>query len=152
MGRKLLNTDPISGHRGVAFAVINGEKYELFMAKNIEASVEFDKNEFRAMGLEQMLHRSDGYTASGSMTLYYVTSKFRKMAIETMKTGKLVYFDLLITNEDVGSSRGRQTTALYNCSFDSAVLAKLDIDSSELDEDIDFTYETAEILEEFNED
>jgi len=71
------------------------------------------------------------------------------MALKYAKTGKDVYFTLTIVNEDPGTTVGKQTVVLYNCNFDSVVLAKLDAETEALDESIDFTFEDFDILDSF---
>ena len=83
------------------------------------------------------------------MTIYYITSIFRRLAKEYAKTGKDTYFDITIENDDPTSSVGKQTVVLYKCNLDSTILAKLDVDNTELDEDIDFTFEDFDILDSF---
>ena len=84
------------------------------------------------------------------MDVYFVTSIFRKMAAQYIRTGIPVYFDMNVTNDDPASSVGKQTTLLKNCSLDSVVLAKFDVESDVLDESISFTFDDAEILDEFS--
>ena len=67
-----------------------------------------------------------------------------------MKTGKDFYFDMQIVNEDPTSDVGRQTTILKHCNINSAIIAKVDADAEDLDEDFDFTFDDAELPEEFS--
>ena len=56
-----------------------------------------------------------------------------------------------ITNEDLTASDvGRQSIILYDCNFDSVILAAFDADSDDsLTEDMDFTAERFEMPEKF---
>ena len=84
------------------------------------------------------------------MTLYYMTPLFREMLRQWKETGKDVYFDMVVENDDQESSAGKQTVLLMYCNLDSVVLAKLDGDSDDaLDEDADFTFEDFDILTPF---
>ena len=141
--------DTINGQEGIAQATINGQIHDLFFMKSIEATAEKNKSEVKTIGNRATQHKTCGWSGSGSMTIYYVTSLFRKMMIEYIKTGKDTYFDLLVTNNDKTSTVGTQTTVLYNCNLDSTVLAKLDVDSDALEEDVDFTFDDADLLDEF---
>lgn len=143
--------DTICGKEGIAQININGEIHKLFNIKSLEATMEKNKSEIQVIGARATQHKTVGWSGSGEMTVHYVSSVFRKLAVEYIKTGKDVYFDMIVTNEDPTSSVGKQTTALYNCNIDSTVLAKLDIDDDSLEEDMDFTFDDAEILEEFKE-
>lgn len=148
---KTLNApDTISGKEGRAYAKINGNNEELFMAKTIEANVEKNKSEIKAIGKRMTGHKTTGANGSGSMTLYYMTPLFRAMIKQWKETGVDVYFDMVVENDDQESSAGKQSTLLIGCNLDSVVLAKLDGDSDDaLDEDADFTFEDFDILTPF---
>ena len=83
------------------------------------------------------------------MTVYYATSLFRELMIKYMKTGVDTYFDIQVTNEDPTSSIGAQTVLLKDCNLDSVVLASFDVDADVLEEDLDFTFSDADLLEKF---
>lgn len=148
---KTLNApDTISGKEGRAYAKINGNNEELFMAKTIEANVEKNKSEIKAIGKRMTGHKTTGANGSGSMTLYYMTPLFRAMIKQWKETGVDAYFDMVVENDDQESSAGKQSTLLIGCNLDSVVLAKLDGDSDDaLDEDVDFTFEDFDILTPF---
>lgn len=148
---KTLNApDTISGKEGRAYAKINGNNEELFMAKTIEANVEKNKSEIKAIGKRMTGHKTTGANGAGSMTLYYMTPLFRAMIKQWKETGVDVYFDMVVENDDQESSAGKQATLLIGCNLDSVVLAKLDGDSDDaLDEDVDFTFEDFDILTPF---
>lgn len=148
---KTLNApDTISGKEGRAYAKINGNNEELFMAKTIEANVEKNKSEIKAIGKRMTGHKTTGANGAGSMTLYYMTPLFRAMIKQWKETGVDVYFDMVVENDDQESSAGKQSTLLIGCNLDSVVLTKLDGDSDDaLDEDVDFTFEDFDILTPF---
>lgn len=149
---KTLNApDTISGKEGRAYAKIDGNNEDLFMAKTIEATVEKAKSEVKAIGKRMTGHKTTGGNGTGSMTLYYLTPLFRQLVKRWKKTGVDIYFDMVIENEDPSSAAGKQSILLIGCNLDSVVLAKLDGDSDDpLDEDIDFTFEDFDILTPFN--
>lgn len=147
--------DTISGQEAVAKIIIRDDKgkktvEDLFYAKNLEGSCEINKTAVKTLGKRGEQHKPVGWTGSGSMTIYYVTSRFRKMVMKYIKKGIPTYFDIMVTNEDPASSVGAQTTVLKNCSLDSVVLAKFDVESDVLDEDVEFTFDDADILDSFS--
>lgn len=149
--RTLNAQDTISGKEGRAYAKINGNNEDLFMAKNIESTVEKAKSEVKAIGKRMTGHKTTGGNGTGSMTLYYLTPLFRDMIKQWKETGVDVYFDMVVENDDPESSAGKQSVLLIGCNLDSTVLAKLDGDSDDaLDEDADFTFEDFDILKAFN--
>lgn len=151
MPKTLHSGDTISGREGRAYAKINGNNEELFMAKTIEATVEKAKSEIKAIGRRMTGHKTTGMNGTGSMTLYYLTPLFRSYLKQYKDSGVDLYFDMVIENEDPTSAAGKQTVLLLNCNLDSTVLAKLDGDSDDpLEEDADFTFDDFDILTPFN--
>lgn len=143
----LRSIDTISGKEGRAYAKINGNNEELFMAKTVEATVEKSKSEVKALGRRMTGHKTTGLNGAGSMTLYYVTPLFRSMLKQYKDTGVDIYFDMVVENDDPSSAAGKQVVQLIGCNLDSVILTKLDGDSDDpLDEDCDFTFEDFDIL------
>lgn len=146
--------DTISGQEAVATMLVHnpdGTKTveQMFWAKNLEATASIEKTQVRTLGKRGAQNKPSGWSGSGSMTIYYITSLFRRMALQYIKTGKPVYFDVTVTNDDPGSTVGSQTTVLKSCSLDEVILAKFDVESDVLDETVSFTFDDVEILDEF---
>lgn len=142
--------DAISASLAECFITINGKRYNFMQCINLEASFEKNKSEVPILGKTGKGNKATGWTGSGSATFHYNTSIFRQMMLEYKKTGRDVYFDIQVTNEDPSSSVGRQTIILKDCNIDGGILAKFDADAEYLDEDMDFTFEDFEIPETFN--
>lgn len=146
--------DTVSGQEAVAKMTIKNADgtttvEDMFYAKNLEGTCEINKTAVKTLGKRGEQHKPNGWTGSGSMTIYYVTSLFRRMCMQYIKTGVPVYFDMLVTNNDPASSVGSQATVLKSCTLDSVILAKFDVDADVLEEDIDFTFDDADMLDEF---
>ena len=145
----LKSSDTISGQEGRAYATINGQVEEMFYIKSLEATVEKEKAEVKTLGRRGTQHKATGWSGSGSMTIYYVTSLFRQMMLDYIKNGKDTYFDIQIVNEDPSSSIGKQTAVLKGVNLDKVIMASLDTESDALEEDVDFTFEDVDILDSF---
>lgn len=141
--------DTISGQAGKASANIDGNVQDLFFVKTLEATFEKTKAEVKTLGKRGVQNKGVGWAGTGSMTIYYITTLFRTMALKYAKSGIDTYFNITIVNDDPGSSVGKQTVVLYNCNIDSVILAKLDTESDVLDESIDFTFDDFDILDSF---
>lgn len=146
--------DVISGQEAAATMLVHNADgttsvENMFWAKNLEATAEIQKTEVYTLGKRGAQNKPNGWSGSGNMTIYYVTSLFRRMVVQYIKTGRPVYFDITVTNNDPGSTIGAQTTILKNCSLDSVILAKFDVESEVLDESVDFTFDDVDILDEF---
>lgn len=147
--KTLKASDIPAGSEAVAYIEVDGKVEEFFYAKSIEATAELNKSEVRVMGKRGVQNKATGWTGSGSMTIYYVTTIFRNMLLKYAKEGILPAFKLVVTNEDKGTTIGKQTVCLYDCVIDSVNLAKFDVESDALDEDMDFTFSDFDILDSF---
>lgn len=145
----LLAKDTISGQEATAYMNVNGELVQLFMAKAIEATMNKEKVDVRTLGNRVKQKKTVGWEGTGSMTMYYMSSIFRELAIQYINSGADFYFTLIVTNNDATSTVGSQQVALYNCNVDSTVLAKCDAESQSLDETMNFTFTGAELLQSF---
>lgn len=141
--------DVISGQEAVATMNVNGTVVDLFFAKSIEATFNKEKVDVRTLGNRAKQKKTVGWEGTGTMTVYYCSSVFREMAVEYIKTGKDLFFDLVVTNNDATSTIGSQTVALYDVNLDSTLLAKFDTESQVMDENMNFSFTGAEILESF---
>lgn len=137
--------DTISGQEGRAYAIIGNVREEMFYVKSIEATAEKEKAEIKTLGRRGTQHKAIGWSGSGSMTIYYVTSTFRKLMYDYIKKGIDTYFDIVVVNEDPSSSIGKQVVTLKNVNLDSVQMAILDTDADALEEDIDFTFDDIDI-------
>lgn len=147
--KTLRASDIPAGSEAVAYIEIDGKVEEFFYAKSIEATAELNKSEVKVMGKRGVQNKATGWSGSGSMTIYYVTTMFRNMLLKYAKQGVLPAFKLVVTNEDKGTSIGKQTVVLYDCVIDSVNLVKFDVESDALDEDMDFTFSDFDILDSF---
>jgi hypothetical protein len=144
--------DTISGKEGRAFTTINGVVEDLFYLKTLEATITKNKTVVRVVGKRNDHHKSTGWGGAGTFMIHYMTSKFRSQLNDYIKNGTDTYFDVQIVNDDPASSVGKQTTVLKNCNIDSVIAGKLDSDTDDpLDEEIPFTFEGYEVLDEFTE-
>ena len=142
--------DIISGQEGKLTAKMPDGTIEVMAyVKSFEATMEKQKSEIKVLGHRGTQHKTTGWSGSGSMNIYYITPIFRAMALKYAKTGVDTNFQLTAENNDPASSVGKQTSVLYGCNVDATVIAKLDVDNTELDEDLDFTFDDFDILDQF---
>ena len=146
---QIAQNDLVAGGEGRAYAKINGNNEELLFARKIEARAEKTKSEVRGIGRRTTGHKATGLSMSGTMTIYYVTSLFRQLMAQYKDTGKDVYFDMVVENEDPASATGKQTVLLSQCNLDSVIVASLDDEAGPLEEDVEFTFEDYTILTPF---
>ena len=112
--------------------------------------MEKTKSQVKSIGKRMVGHKTTGGEGTGSMTLYYLTPMFREKLAEWKRSGKDLYFDLVVENRDPSSSAGRQSVLLRGVNLDATLLTKLDGDSDDpLEEEVDFTFEDFDILTAF---
>jgi len=142
--------DAISASLAECYVTIEGNRYNLMQAINLEASFEKNKSEVPILGKTGKGNKATGWKGTGNATFHYNTSIFRELLYKYKSTGEDIYFDIQVTNEDPTSGVGRQTVVLKDCNLDGGVLAKFDADEEYLDEEMDFTFEDFEMPETFN--
>lgn len=147
--RTMQAKDVVAAKMASAFVTIDGNRYLLFQAKNLEAKLEKDKQEVAILGRMSKGHKTVSVNGTGSMTIYKNTALFDQMLLKLKSTGEDTYFDMQVSNNDPTSAAGRQTTILKDCNIDSAIVANYDADGEWLEQDIDFTFEDIEQPEQF---
>ncbi len=133
--------DTIAAKLGECFLTIGTHRYNFMQMIDIEAKVEKTKSTVPRLGAIM-----EG-TFSG--TAHYNQSVLRQALLDYKNTGRDVYFEMQITNDDPTSEAGRQTIILYGCNTDGGVLAKFDAGGEYLDEEIEGTFEDFSMPESF---
>lgn len=146
----LLERDALNGKQGSAFMTINGQNIEMFNMKKFQSDAEFQETDFKVVGTTLVQKKTTGVSLTGTMTIYYGTPHFLRLLQEYLKTGRLPYFTLQITNDDPATSVGTQTVVLYNVKLQKLPVAMLDSDADWLEEEVGFSYTNIEVLNYFN--
>lgn len=142
--------DSVSASLAECFITIEGNRYNFMQAINLEAKIEKTKSEVPILGRTGKGNKTTGWKGTGSAAFHYNTSIFRQLLYQYKETGKDVYFDIQVTNEDPTSEAGRQTVILKGCNIDGGILTKFDADAEYLEEELDFTFEDWEMPETFS--
>lgn len=145
----LLSNDGVNGKAGGAFMVKSGRNIELFGIKKYQTDAEIQTAEFPVVGALVNQTKVKGIKYSGTMTLYYGTPEFLNILTEYKRTGRLPTINFQVTNDDKGSSVGRQVVAIYNVTLGKIPIAMLDDSADYLQEEIPFTFTDFEPLESF---
>lgn len=145
----LLERDALNGKSGSGFMTINGENYEMFGMKKFQSDAEFQESDFKVVGTTLVQKKTTGVSLTGSMTLYYGSPHFLRLLQQYLKTGKLPYFTLQITNDDPSVSVGTQTVVLYNVKLQKLPVAMLDAEAEFLEMEVSFSYTNIEVLDWF---
>lgn len=152
MAQTMHARNAVSAKMAECYITIDGNRYNFMSAINVNVTMEKTKTDVAILGRSNRGHKSTGSNITGSAEFHFNTSIWRELAYRFQETGEDVYFEMQITNEDITASDiGRQTIILYDCNWDSVVLALFDADSDDtLTETIDFTAERFELPEKFN--
>lgn len=145
----LLERDALNGKSGSAFMTINGQNIEMFNLKKFQSDAEFQESDFKVVGTTLVQKKTTGVTLTGSMTIYYGSPHFLRLLQEYLKTGKLPYFTIQLTNDDPSTSVGSQTVVLYNVKLQKLPVAMLDADADWLEEEVSFSFTNIEVLDWF---
>ena len=150
MAQTMHARNAVSAKMGECYITIDGNRYNFMSAINVEVTFEKNKTEVPILGRMNRGHKSTGSSITGSAEFHMNNSIWRGLAYRFQETGKDLYFDMQITIADPTTEIGRQTIMLYDCNFDSVILAAFDADSDDvLTESIDFTAERFEMPEKF---
>lgn len=141
----MMAKDTVSAPLAECYATIDGQRYNLMQAINLEATMERQKTEVPILGKTGKGNKANGWRGTGSATFHYNTSIFRSFMKKYKDQGSDFYFDIQITNNDPTAGVGMQTIILKDCNLDSITIAKFDADGEYLDESMDFTFEDWEM-------
>lgn len=141
--------DTVSAKLAECYVTIEGNRYNFMQAIDFEAKFEKNKTEVPILGKTGSGNKSSGWKGTGSATFHYNTTIFRDLMLEFKNSGKDIYFEIQVTNEDPTSDAGKQTMVFIDCNIDGGVLAKFDADGEYLDEEMDFTFEDFKIASRF---
>ena len=142
--------DAISGSLAKCFVTVGNKRYNFMQAINVKAEMEKNKVEVPILGKTGKGNKAAGWKGTGSATFHFNTSVFREILQEYTRTGKDIYFDMQLVNEDPTSSVGKQTVMLIDCNLDGGIIAQFDADADYLEDEFDFTFEDWKLMDKFN--
>lgn len=149
--RTMIAADVISAKLASAYITVDGNRYLLFQAKSLEASVEKEKEQVAILGRLMKGNKSVSAKGSGTMTIYKNTPIFDEMILKWMNEGIDTYFDMQVENEDPTSKAGKRVVILTGCNIDKISVAKFDAEGKWLEDEISFTFEGIKVPEKFKE-
>jgi hypothetical protein len=137
--------DAISASQAQCFVTIGKDTYNFMQAIKLEAKIEKTKSEVPILGKTGKGNKATGWKGTGSATFHYNTAIFRSLLATYKDTGSDIYFDIMVTNDDVTSSAGKQTVLLKGCNMNGGILTKFDAGAEYLDEEMEFTFDDFEV-------
>ena len=146
----LRGRDVISGAYADIYCKIGDERFKIGWAKGIEAKITKNKTAIQALGSIMDKQKAARASGAGTLKLFYLDSRFRKRTIDFIKGAADTYLDFEVYVEDPASRAGQQATIIKDCNLDEILVAYADADSAVLEESIPFTFEDADMPQEFN--
>lgn len=148
----LLARDTVNGAEGSIVITKDGQNYVVAGMKNITTTAEVSSEDMRVIGTRKVQSKPSGATLKGTGTIYYGSNLFTDMVLEYIQTGSMPEFAIQITNEDKGTSLGRQVMGYYGCTLLGEIpLSILDDEESMLNYEFEFAWTDVQRLESFNE-
>lgn len=147
--RVMFAGNAVSAALAECYISIGENRYNFMQAINFEAKFTKKKTKVPILGKTGKGNKSTGWEGTGKATFHYNQSVFRQMMCDYKDTGKDVYFDIQVINDDPTSAAGRQEVIFTDCNVDGGILAKFDGDGEYLDEDMDFTFDDFSVPESF---
>lgn len=144
MDKYLEREDLINGRFGEATAIIDGERESLFYLKDIVVHIDITREDIPRLGTP--IDLSVGGNAKGTFdaNLYRTTKAFRRVLIKYMKERIETPIELILTQNDPNYGGGEDTVILKRCYLNGGDIFKIDIEASNLDEQIAGTFEDIE--------
>lgn len=133
--------DAIKGACGECYITIDNRRYNFMQALSVEATATKNKVKIPILGKTSKGNKSTSIEYSGKIKYHFNTSVMVKIMEEFKNTGKDLYFDMTLTQNDPNSSSGEYTINLYDCNMDSAILFKFDAESDYVTSEANFTFE-----------
>ena len=150
MGKYLKSNQVISGREGEILVNIDGNVISAVEIKKLTCIAEKQKSEFKVIGYRNTQNKATGLKCIGSLTMYYGVSMWTKIMEKYSKTGVDTSFSIVVTNEDPSTDLGAQRIRLNGVNMNSLVIAQVDAETEFLTQDVDFTYDDFDVLDEFN--
>lgn len=142
--------DVLNSNLGYAYIEIDGIRRLIFELQDISAVIEQRKEDVQLINDVMTKHKAVASNGSGSFTIYTGVPDYSTMISKYIKTHKGLYFTVTMTMDDPESRCGRRTVVLRDCLIDSHSLGRLSIESTVLNEEMGFTFDDYEIIEDFN--
>ncbi|MFI3114543.1 MAG: phage tail tube protein [Clostridia bacterium] len=141
--------DIISGSEATAYMTVNKENELMFYATSLTATATKEKISLKTLGKRGTQYKTNGWSGSGKMTIYYATSRFRELMSDYISNGIETPFSIMVTNEDPTSTLGKEEVVLKNVTLNSVVMTAFDVSKNILSEEISFTFDDIELLSTF---
>lgn len=130
------------------FCTINGRRYSMLNAKDLEATASVETTDVPRLGSVINGKKATGLEVKLKFTVYKVSEMFDELIEQFKNTGYLPSFECQVTSYDESTSIGRSTKVYKDCVLDGDVLlSKFDADGELIEQELECyaqDYESAE--------
>ena len=148
---KMAATDSVYGSLATCYFTIDGNRYLMMNLHKFESKVAVNLVKVPILGQIQEGNKPAGTKNTWNGTAHYNQSALRMWMKRYKETGVMTPLTIQTTNEDEGTTVGRQTITHTGCLIDSLILAKYEAGENVLTEDISGTFEDWDMPEQFKE-
>ena len=149
MTKTMNGRDAVSGALAECYVTIEGRRYRFMQLIDFKSTITKEKSEVPILGRTGKGHKSATWKGAFKGKAHYNQSVIRQLLLEYKNKGEDLYFDIQVTNDDPGSSVGRQTIVHKNCNINGGTLACFNANAEFLDEEIAGTFDDWEMPEKF---
>lgn len=128
---------------------INDRRIDLFQVKNFDSNANITLDEVARIGTRTVGHKVSTITYEGSFTAYHGSPEARKLFLKYVADGKWPNITITTRVEDKDTGIGALSVVHKFVHFSTIPLAKIDAESTSLEEDMDFTCDQVEVPEEY---
>jgi hypothetical protein len=142
--------DAVGGSLAECYVTVGGRRYRFMQLISFHSGVVKNKTRVPILGGTGSGSKSNSWNGTFRGRAHYNQSVLRKLLLDFKNKGEDLFFDIQVSNDDPGSSAGRQTIVHKNCSLNGGTLAHFDATADFLDEDIEGTFDDWEMPETFS--
>lgn len=128
---------------------IDDRRIDLFQVKNFDSNANITLDEVPRIGTRTVGHKVSTITYEGSFTAYHGSPEARQLFLQYVATGRWPRITITTRVEDKDTGIGALTVVHKNVHFSTMPLAKIDAETTSLEEDFDFTCDSVEVPEEY---
>lgn len=128
---------------------IDERRIDLFQVKNFDSNANITLDEVPRIGTRTVGHKLSTITYEGSFTAYHGSPEARTLFLNYVTTGRWPYIQITTRVEDEDTGIKALEVIHKFVHFSTIPLAKIDAETTSLEEDMDFTCDKVEIPNDF---
>lgn len=129
--------DAPSAKLATLFCTIDGKRYAMINAKNLEVTASVDNADIPRLGSPIKGKKPNGLEIKLTFTIYKVTEMFDKLIEQYKNTGVMPLFEVQVANDDPATVIGRTEKIYRDCTIDGDVLLSMfDADGDVIEQEI----------------